>query len=205
MARAFADITFTESVKAAQTLYGSREFNQRFEKSPEPRNQLRELDYEFICSRDSFYQATTGSNGWPYVQHRGGPVGFLRVLDNRTLAYPDFNGNRQYISVGNLMANDKVCLFLMDYAQQRRLKVWGRSRLLHANEDPVFFSQFNQNTSQVIVERIVIIEIEALEWNCSKYITPRFTEQDILPWIESLRDENIALKQRLVELEGKKT
>lgn len=201
MARAFADITFTDSVKAAQTQYGSREFNQRFEISPEARNQLKEIDHEFIASRDSFYQASTGSNGWPYVQHRGGPVGFLKVLDDRTLAYADFSGNRQYISVGNMMANDKVCLFLMDYARKQRLKIWGHSRIVHADEDAELFSRLTDGTYKAVVERAVVIHVEALEWNCSKHITPRFTEQDISPWIKNLVDENTALKERISLLE----
>ena len=203
MARAFADITFTESVKAAQVRYGSREFNRRFETAPEPRNQLNEFDREFISNRDSFYQSSVGSNGWPYVQHRGGPIGFLKVLDNRTLAYADFSGNRQYISVGNMMDNNKVCLFLMDYARQQRLKIWGLSEIVHTNENETLISQLLDDTYKAVVERAVVITVEALEWNCSKHITPRFTEQDITPWAKNLIDENTALKERISILEAR--
>src|SRR6478609_5190233 len=125
MPSAFASISFTESVKAAQSLYGSRERNRLFELSEDPRNELGEFETEFIEARDSFYQATVSENGWPYVQHRGGPVGFLKVLDSRTIGYADFRGNKQYLSVGNLNANPRVSLILMDYPNRLRLKLWG--------------------------------------------------------------------------------
>ncbi|HNG58323.1 MAG TPA: pyridoxamine 5'-phosphate oxidase family protein, partial [Cellvibrionaceae bacterium] len=108
MARAFADITFTPSVKAAQSVYGSRENNRGFEEADDPRNSLTASEADFIQARDSFYQATVGENGWPYVQHRGGATGFVKVLDARTLGYADFRGNRQYISVGNLNADERI-------------------------------------------------------------------------------------------------
>ena len=131
MARAFVDITFTPSVKAAQTLYHSREHNRGFELAEGPRNVLTEMAAAFIAERDSFYQATVAENGWPYMQHRGGPKGFLKVLDEHTLGYADFRGNRQYLSVGNIAADERICLFLMDYANRRRLKIWGRASVVH--------------------------------------------------------------------------
>lgn len=121
MATAFAEITFTPSVKAAQSLYGSRQANSGFELSEDPRNCLTEREAEFIANSDSFYQATVSESGWPYVQHRGGPKVFLKALDERTIGFADFRGNRQYLSVGNLNAKDRISLILMDYTNRRCL------------------------------------------------------------------------------------
>ena len=141
MANVFAEITFTPSVKAAQTLYGSRQANMGFELSEDPRNTLGERETEFIAERDSFYQATVSESDWPYVQHRGGPTGFLKVLDERTLGFADFRGNIQYLSVGNLNANDRISLILMDYPNRRRLKIWGRARIVHESDEPDLIAQ----------------------------------------------------------------
>lgn len=202
MPRAFAEITFTDSVKAAQALYGSREFNQRFEMSPEPRNQLNQMDTDFISARDSFYQASVSENGWPYVQHRGGPAGFLKTLDERTIAYADFSGNRQYISVGNMMANTQVCLFLMDYANRQRLKIWGRATIVHERDNPQLLSALTIEHYAARVERAIIIQVEALEWNCSKHITQRFTATEVKNIIAPLMAENEQLKARLAAYEA---
>ncbi len=201
MPRAFADIAFTESVKIAQQRYGSREHNKRFEQSPDQRNRLSELDAEFISSRDSFYQASVGENGWPYVQHRGGAKGFLKVLDERTLGYADYRGNRQYISVGNINANDRVCLFLMDYAGRHRLKIWARAQVIHANENAELYERLIDAESKSLVERVILIHVEALEWNCSKHITPRFTQDEIRIAVQPLVDEIEQLKARLAHYE----
>jgi hypothetical protein len=120
-----------------------------------------------------------GENGWPYVQHRGGPPGFLTVLDARTIGYADFSGNRQYISVGNLDGNGRVCLFLMDYPGQRRLKLWGRARLIDEDEQPELLARLESPHYRARVERSVVITVEAFDWNCPKHITPRFTEAEI--------------------------
>ncbi|WP_374512351.1 pyridoxamine 5'-phosphate oxidase family protein [Niveibacterium sp.] len=179
MSRAFADISFTPSVKAAQTRYGSRENNRGFELAEDPRNELQDHEVEFIASRDSFYQATVSESGWPYVQHRGGPAGFLRVLDARTIGYADFRGNRQYLSVGNLNANDRVSLILMDYANRRRLKLWGRARIVHEADAPELIVQLEVPSYRARVERGVLIHVEAIEWNCPQHITPRFTQAEV--------------------------
>lgn len=202
MPRAFADIAFTESVKTAQQRYGSREHNKRFEQSPDQRNSLSEFDAEFISSRDSFYQASVGENAWPYVQHRGGAKGFLKVLDGSTLGYADYRGNRQYISVGNINANDRVCLFLMDYAGRQRLKIWARAQVVHADENSELFKRVFDAESSALVERVVLIHIEALEWNCSKYITPRFTQDEISLAVQPLINEIEELKARLARYEN---
>ena len=179
MSRAFADITFTPSVKTAQSLYGSREANGGFEMVEEKRDSLLERDMEFIAARDSFYQATISENGWPYVQHRGGPIGFLKVIDAKTIVYADFSGNAQYLSVGNLLANDKVSLIIMDYANRRRLKLWGHAKIVHEMDDPQLLASLEMPGYRARVERAIVITIAAVEWNCPQHITRRFTEKEI--------------------------
>lgn len=198
MARAFADITFTNSVKAAQGLYGSRENNRGFELAEDPRNTLGAAETEFIHARDSFYQATVGENGWPYVQHRGGAAGFIKVLDERTLGYADFRGNRQYISVGNINSDDRISLIFMDYANQRRLKIWGRAKVVHENENPELIAQLEDPSYRARIERAVVIHVEAYEWNCPQHITRRFTEAEIRETFDPLIAENEQLKSRLL-------
>lgn len=202
MSRAFSDITFTEHVKAAQSLYGSRQANQGFEQADDPRSELTAREMEFIGARDSFYQATVGDNGWPYVQHRGGPPGFIRVLDTRTIGFADFRGNVQYISVGNLMGDERISLFLMDYANRRRLKIWGRARIVHEADDPALLSRLEVASYRARVERGILIRVEAWDWNCPQHITPRFTEAEMEQRMAALRAENAGLKARLAELQG---
>lgn len=196
MARAFADITFTPSVKAAQSLYGSRENNRGFEEADDPRIALTVAEEEFIQARDSFYQATVGENGWPYVQHRGGAIGFVKVLDARTLGYADFRGNRQYISVGNLNADERISLIFMDYAHQRRLKIWGRAKIVHEPEQPQLIAALEDPHYRARIERAVVIHVEAFEWNCPQHITPRFTEEEVRTTIAPLLAENAQLKSQ---------
>jgi predicted pyridoxine 5'-phosphate oxidase superfamily flavin-nucleotide-binding protein len=186
MARAFSDITFTDSVKAAQSLYGSRENNRGFELAEDPRNSLGYSEATFIRARDSFYQATVGENGWPYVQYRGGPVGFTKVLDERTLGYADFRGNRQYISVGNINADERISLIFMDYTNQRRLKIWGRAKVIHEGENAELIASLEDPDYRARIERAVVIHVEAYEWNCPQHITRRFTEEEIQEYIISL-------------------
>jgi ferredoxin-NADP reductase/predicted pyridoxine 5'-phosphate oxidase superfamily flavin-nucleotide-binding protein len=179
MARAFASIAFTDNVKAAQARMGSRDAYRAAELGAAEVVELSPREVEFIAARDSFYQGTVGENGWPYVQHRGGPTGFLRVLGPKTIGYADFSGNRQYISVGNLDGDDRVSLFLMDYPAQRRLKIWGRARLVDEDKEPDLVARLESPDYRARVERGVIITVEAFDWNCPKYITPRFTEREV--------------------------
>ncbi|MEH6421453.1 2Fe-2S iron-sulfur cluster-binding protein [Pseudomonas sp. CGJS7] len=189
MPRAFARIGFTPSVQQAQQRYGSREANRSFELSDDARDEIGEREAEFIGERDSFYQATVGEEGWPYVQHRGGPAGFLRVLDSKTLGYADFRGNRQYLSVGNLGANERISLILMDYPNRRRLKIWGRARIVHEDENPELIARLEMPAYRARVERGVVIEVEACDWNCPQHITPRYTEAEVEQLIEPLREQ----------------
>lgn len=179
MARAFAKIAFTANVKAAQARMGSRDAYRTAESGDAEVVELGPYEVEFISARDSFYQGTVGENGWPYVQHRGGPTGFLKVLGPQTIGYADFAGNRQYISVGNLEGDDRVSLFLMDYPGQRRLKIWGRARLVDEDAEPELLARLESPAYRARVERGVIITVEAFDWNCPKYITPRFTESEV--------------------------
>jgi predicted pyridoxine 5'-phosphate oxidase superfamily flavin-nucleotide-binding protein len=197
MPKAFATISFTESVTAAQSRYGSRERNQSFELSDDPRNELNDYEKEFIESRDSFYQATVSENNWPYVQHRGGPAGFLRVLDSRTIGYADFKGNRQYLSVGNLNANDRISLILMDYPNRRRLKLWGTVRIVHEEDAPEMIAKLEIPTYRAHVERGIIIHIEAIEWNCPQHITPRYTQSEVESMVKPLLEEIEELHDKL--------
>ncbi len=178
MARAFAGIAFTPKVQAAQSLMGSRDAYRSTELGEPETVALGPYEVEFIAARDSFYQGTVGENGWPYVQHRGGPAGFLKVLDAKTIGYADFSGNRQYISVGNLTGDDRVSLILMDYPGQRRLKIWGRARLLDEDTEAALLARLESADFRARVERGVVITVEAFDWNCPKYITPRFTERE---------------------------
>ncbi|WP_039915060.1 pyridoxamine 5'-phosphate oxidase family protein [Cellvibrio mixtus] len=197
MSRAFSDIAFTPSVKETQERYGSREGNRNFELAEDPRNELTEAEIHFIQARDSFYQATVGENGWPYVQHRGGPIGFLKVLDTHTIGFADYRGNRQYLSVGNINADDRISMFLMDYPRRRRLKLWGRARIVHEHEQPEIIAALEDPDYRTHIERAIVIHIEAFDWNCPQHITPRFTEAEIRAQIEPILIENENLKAQL--------
>lgn len=190
MARAFAKIAFTPNVQAAQARMGSRDAYRSTELGEPEVVELGPYEVAFIGDRDSFYQGTVGENGWPYVQHRGGPTGFLKVLDARTIGYADFSGNRQYISVGNLDGDDRVSLFLMDYPGQRRLKIWGRARLIDEDTEPALIARLESPDYRARVERGVLITVEAFDWNCPKYITPRFTDREIRELVGGRQQED---------------
>lgn len=204
MTRRFAQMTFTDRVKAAQTHYGTRSHNERYEASALDNAALGAREREFIAARDSFYLATVSETGWPYVQHRGGRPGFLKVLDAKTLAFADFRGNLQYQSVGNLNGNDRVCLFLVDYPQRRRLKLLGHARVIDLAQaealSPALLGQLQINEAGGKVERVLLIEVEAFDWNCPQYITPRFSERELQLAIDPLRLRIAELEARLREL-----
>lgn len=197
MSRAYSDLAFTSAVRAMQTRMGSRSSYARLDLAEDRRDALTEREAEFIEERDGFYQATVSETGWPYVQFRGGPAGFLKVLDAKTLGYADFRGNLQYISVGNLEGNDRVSLMLMDYANQRRLKILGRVRLVSAADDPALLARLRLPRYRAHVERAFVITVEAFDWNCPQHITPRFTEAEIEQAVQPLRAE---LEQARLEL-----
>jgi ferredoxin-NADP reductase/predicted pyridoxine 5'-phosphate oxidase superfamily flavin-nucleotide-binding protein len=190
MASAFAHIAFTANVKALQTRMGSRAAYGHQEQEPAAEPLLGPHEIAFIEARDSFYQGTVGESGWPYVQHRGGPGGFLKVLDARTIGYADFTGNRQYISAGNLAGDDRVCLFLMDYPHQARLKILGRARVIDEDTAPDLLARLDNPHYRARVERGILIRIEGFDWNCPKYITPRYTEDEVA---QRIREATAAL------------
>jgi predicted pyridoxine 5'-phosphate oxidase superfamily flavin-nucleotide-binding protein len=194
MAQGFLDIATTPSVAAAQAANGSREAMQRFA-GRRQFNRFTGAEAAFIAARDSFYLATVSETGWPYVQHRGGPAGFLKVLDEGTLAFADFSGNRQYISLGNAAANDRVALFLMDYANRTRLKIYARMEVRSLDDDPALAVLLALPGYRARPERAMLLHLEAFDWNCPQHITPRFTEAEIEAAIKPMRE-------RLEELEG---
>jgi predicted pyridoxine 5'-phosphate oxidase superfamily flavin-nucleotide-binding protein len=193
----FAQLAFTPAVKRLQELDGSRASYARGEGgrgSPDP---LGVGEAQFIAERDSFHMATVSETGWPYLQHRGGPKGFLKVLDAHTLAFADFQGNRQHVSEGNLKGNDRVALILMDYANRRRLKLLGHARVVDAAEDPALAASLTQAGYRAKVERVMVIRVEAFDWNCPQHITPRFSETELEPLLEPLRAHIRELEEQL--------
>jgi hypothetical protein len=191
MAGKFLELAFTPNVLAAQQKYFGRSQNL----PPQPESDaLTDDEAQFIQSCDSFYLATVSETGWPYVQHRGGKPGFLHVASPTQLAFADYKGNRQMLSAGNLMGNDRVCIFLMDYPRRTRLKILGHSRVVDAREHPELVAQFVEAETRGIVERIFLIDVVSYDWNCPKYITPRYTAAEV--------EEAIApLRARIAELE----
>lgn len=198
----FGDIAFTAHVKAEQEARGSREMYAGMTARPAPQG-LSEREAAFISMRDSFYMATVSEDGWPYIQHRGGPRGFLKMLSETQLGFADYRGNRQYVSVGNLQTEQRVSLFLMDYPNRARLKLLGRAKVLEAASNPDL-AETMATDGQGKVERLFIIDVDAFDWNCPQFITPRFTEEELAaslsPMVEelrTLRQENAFLKQEL--------
>jgi len=174
MNRNFTRFVFTDSVKKVQERYGTRNSYARIEQSGD-RYLLTDKEAAFIESRDSFYMGTVGENGWPYVQYRGGPKGFLKVIDDTTLGYADYRGNGQYISTGNLLASNRASLILVDYPSRQRLKIWVESRITEAEENVELFRELAMPDYKARIERLVILAVQAYDWNCPQHITPRYT------------------------------
>ncbi|WP_291994069.1 2Fe-2S iron-sulfur cluster-binding protein [Candidatus Accumulibacter sp. ACC003] len=201
MARAFSEIAFTAGVRAFQTRMGSRQNYAALDHTDERGDTLGASEARFIAARDGFYQASVGENGWPYVQFRGGPAGFLRVLDQRTIAYADFRGNVQYISAGNIAADGRVALILINYAKRSRLKIWGRATLVDEADDPALIARLEDGNYRARVERAVLISVEAFDWNCPQHITPRFSEAEIGQRLQAQHAEIAQLQQQLAQRE----
>jgi predicted pyridoxine 5'-phosphate oxidase superfamily flavin-nucleotide-binding protein len=188
----FFELTVTEAVRAAQKHYYGGTMPAGASAPDDP---LTGEEISFIQTRDSFYVSTVSESGWPYVQHRGGPPGFLHALSPTTLAFADFKGNRQLLSTGNLAVNDRVCLFLMDYPQRTRLKILGHARVEDARANPGLVARVAEPDVRRLVERIFVIDVVSFSWNCSKYITPRYTMEEVEAAMAPLR-------QRIAELEN---
>ena len=196
----FLDIAVTPAVRAVQHELGVAHLWQDFKGNREF-NRLTDNEKRFINERDSFYMATTSETGWPYVQHRGGPPGFLKTLDERTLAFADYRGNMQYITVGNLSANDKVCLFLIDYPRRTRLKIYAHAEAVPLDADATL-TQTVLAGARGKPERLVRLTLQTFDWNCPQHITPRYTETEltealapIRQRLEALEAENAVLRE----------
>jgi predicted pyridoxine 5'-phosphate oxidase superfamily flavin-nucleotide-binding protein len=201
MSHRFADIAFTGAVKAVQEQYRSRPQNERLQQAGAPHDALGDAEAAFIAERDSFYMATVSETGWPYVQHRGGPPGFLKVLGPKQLAFADFRGNTQLISAGNAAGNDRVSLILMDYRHRQRLKLLGRIRFEDASSENAEIVKAVQPADyRARVERLGMIEVEAFDWNCPQHITPRFTEAEVRSAVQPLRERIAELEAKLASL-----
>lgn len=207
MASHFLRIAASAAARDAQTAAGSRASYARMEAKGEGADRLGAAEAAFIAARDSFYIASVNPDGWPYIQHRGGPAGFLRMLDAQRLGFADFAGNRQYLTLGNVDTDDRVALFLMDYPNRRRLKLLGRMHVA----DEATVAALAEPGYRARVERGFVIEVAAFDWNCPQHITPRFTEAELAPALapisqklDALDRENIALRARIAELEQEK-
>ena len=179
MPRKYTELTFTDSVKATQTHYGTRSVGAKVESWDVDDEHLSEREASFISQRDSFYIATVNEDGWPYLQYRGGPPGFLKVLDSRTLGYADFSGNKQYITTGNLGQDDRSALFFMDYPNRQRLKLMARSEIFDAADRPELVQRLEDSDYGARIERVVLLHVVAFDWNCPQHITPRYTAEEL--------------------------
>lgn len=202
MSHAFLDIAATPSVRAAQAAMGADRVWQNFA-GHSPLDRFTPDEAAFIAQRDSFYMATVSQTGWPYVQHRGGPPGFLKVVDDKTLAFADYRGNRQYISVGNLNADDRVALILVDYAHRARLKIFAHVEAVSLDANPDLATLVAMPGYKAKPERILLLRLATFDWNCPQHITPRFTEADIAEATKPLRDRLAALDAENAELRAK--
>lgn len=177
MSHRYADIAFTPTIRALQEQMDSRELYARMDTIPDKFHRFRDREIDFLRQRDSFYMATVTEDGWPYIQHRGGPAGFIKVLDEQTLGFADYSGNRQYITTGNLINNARVSLFFMDYPQRKRMKLLGRAETLTLEDERL--TQLADPDYDARIERGFLIHLAAFDWNCPQHITPRYTEQDV--------------------------
>ena len=208
MAYGFLDIAATASVKEAQRENGSADYWAGFH-GERTYNRFTEAEAAFIAARDSFYMATVSESGWPYVQHRGGPAGFIRMLDDKTLAVADYRGNRQYITVGNVAAGGRASLILMDYANRRRLKIFAHVEIKNLADDPELAAAVATPGYKAKPERVMLFHLDAFDWNCPQHITQRFTEAEIDAALAPVREriarleaENEALRDKLAQHEG---
>jgi predicted pyridoxine 5'-phosphate oxidase superfamily flavin-nucleotide-binding protein len=207
MPRAFAQIAFTPEVRALQTRHGSAANYDRFLAADTPAaDRLGPDEAAFVAARDGFYQASVSSTGWPYVQFRGGAPGFLRVLDDRTLGYADLRGNRQHVSAGNLGADGRVSLILMDYPNRRRLKIWAEAEIADAGDAPELAAALAPEGRPFPMERAVLLHVKALDWNCPAHIPRRLTADEfgaenaaLTAKARALSEENARLRRALAD------
>ena len=204
--KTFGELVFTPAVQALQQRHGSRAAYARMQSKAEPGGRLGPREQEYLANADSFYMATVSETGWPYVQHRGGPRGFLRVVSSARIAFADFGGNRQFVSVGNAAGDDRVSLIVMDYPNQQRLKLLGRLRFLSIEKaDPELVSAVNLADYRARIERVAVIDVEAFDWNCPQHITQRFALTDIEAVAKPLHDRIAQLEAEVMALRSATT
>ncbi|WP_034045525.1 pyridoxamine 5'-phosphate oxidase family protein [Wocania ichthyoenteri] len=203
MAKNFAEIAFTEAVKKLQEKHGSRKSYERMEKF-DVVNGLTSGETTFIQNRDSFYLASIGVKEFPYIQHRGGPKGFIKIIDSKRLGFIDFTGNKQYVSVGNITTNNNVSLIMIDYPTRTRLKIFAKAEIVELNDNPQLYDKLDLADYKFRPELMMVFHIEAYDWNCPQHITPRYTVEEInhafLPqqdYISKLEAELKELKRRI--------
>jgi uncharacterized protein len=208
-AMSFGSLVFTPLVKKLQERYGSRRQYERMENAGASQDRFTDFEFEFLAQRDSFYLSTTGATGWPYIQHRGGPKGFLKAIDDHTLAFGDFRGNKQYISTGNLLTDNRVALIMVDYPRQARLKILGRAEIFEGEKAESWLPQVRVPGEKTVIERVFVIHVEAYDWNCPQHITPRYTAEEIREGmqavekrVEALEQENQALRKELAQFQA---
>jgi predicted pyridoxine 5'-phosphate oxidase superfamily flavin-nucleotide-binding protein len=202
----YAAIAFSDASKVLQLEFGSRNTYERVEKNNVVEG-LSVNETAFISQQDHFYMASFGENEYPYIQHRGGPKGFVKVLDAKTIAFVDFSGNKQYISVGNLATNSHVALIMISYPHQARLKMYAQARIIHLDENPGLFDEIDPHDYKHKPERMVVLEIQAYDWNCPQHITPRYTADEVesafasqRKYVSDLETENKRLKEELAAM-----
>ena len=196
MGHRFAELAFTPEVRAVQKAEGSRAQYSRMEHGDALNDELTGLEAKFIAERDSFYVASVSETGWPYVQHRGGPAGFVKVIDSKTIGLADYRGNRQYVSVGNLAGDDRVAMILVDYASRSRLKLLGHAQVVGPEQSELLAS-LQTPGYRAKVERGFLVRIAAFDWNCPQHITQRFTEAQVAMATAALRARIEILEKEL--------
>jgi predicted pyridoxine 5'-phosphate oxidase superfamily flavin-nucleotide-binding protein len=202
MAKNFATLAFTGTVKAMQEKMGSRAGYARMERDTYI-DGLTQNEVDFIAQRDSFYMASIGENNFPYIQHRGGPKGFLKVLDSKRIGFIDFRGNMQYISVGNIATNNNVALIMVDYPARARLKILAKAEVVELKDDPVLYNLLDLNEYKFKPERMMVFNVEAYDWNCPQHITPRYTVEDVEDAFADQREHIRKLESEVKELKLK--
>jgi predicted pyridoxine 5'-phosphate oxidase superfamily flavin-nucleotide-binding protein len=203
MAHQFSSLTFTDDVAKVQREMGSRPANEKLTERGPANDTFGPYERAFIAARDGFYISTIGATGWPYIQYRGGPTGFLNIRDDRTLAYADVTGNRQYITTGNLRGNQHAALFLMDYPHQTRLKLLTNVEIIPWSKAPDWKTELKL-PERSRPERVVLLHLAAFDWNCPQHISPRWTLEELkqtplFERIESLEQENRDLRAALAK------
>jgi hypothetical protein len=204
VAQNFGSLVFTPTIKALQERHGSRGQYARMEQSDPADDGLGPMEKEFLAERDSFYMASTGSTGWPYIQHRGGPAGFVKVIDDNTIAFANFSGNKQYVTSGNAVTDNRVALIFVDYPRQERLKLLGKLEILEGEKASEWLEKVRHPEYKAAVDSVYVVHVEAFDWNCPQHIVPRFTAVQIRELLvpaekrmQELEDENQTLREQL--------